>query len=103
MRRQLLRLRKKNSTKGERRIGEILKRNRIPFLTRQKIGPYEADFVIGKVIVEVDGSVHKQTNSTRDIYFSNLGYVPLHVSTNKQPLAAVEKDLLYLITQNNHD
>jgi very-short-patch-repair endonuclease len=95
---QLSKLRRSISTKGERRIGEILKNNRIKFKTKIKIGRYEVDFIIGRVVIEVDGSVHKRTNNSKDIYLIKKGYIPLHVSGGKK---AVEKDLIYLIKANN--
>lgn len=98
MRIQLLRLTKVNSTKGERRIGEILKRNKIKFRAKQRIGKYVVDFLIGKTVIEVDGNVHKQTDNRKDIYLFSQGYTPLHISTYFG--CEVEKQLLNLIKSN---
>ena len=100
MRTQLLRLKKKNSTKGERRLAEILKRNKIKFKAKWKIGHYEADFVIGRLIVEIDGGVHRQTNSAKDIYFVSQGYVPVHLGSSFEAETA-EEEIKYLIKANN--
>lgn len=94
---QLQKLRRSVSTVGERRIGEILKNNRIKFRTKVKIGRYEVDFIIGRVAIEVDGSVHKHSNVSRDAYLIKKGYIPLHVAGIK----GVERDLIYLIKENN--
>lgn len=97
MKNRLLRV---NSSKAERRIGEILKRNRIKFKVKWRIGKYECDFLIGKVILEVDGNVHKQINRKKDIYFSSQGFIPLHIRTGKYGIM-IEQELLYLIKSNN--
>lgn len=102
MRSQLLKLTRRNSTKGERRIGEILKRNKIPFKVKQMIGGREADIVVGRLIIEVDGNIHFQTDSEKDTLFFSLGYVPIHISTHSRNLPVIERDLLYLIKANNH-
>jgi len=103
MRNQLLKLKKINSTKGERRIGEILKRNKIKFKAKWLIGKYEVDFLIDKMIIEVDGNVHKETNTARDIYFTSRGYLPIHIITSRQRTEAVEKDLLTMIKSNSYE
>jgi len=94
---QLLKLK----TKGERRIGEILKRNRIKFKSKWRIGRYEADIVVGRLIIEIDGKVHKETNRDKDIYFFSKGYVPVHLSTYFQDTKVIEKELKFLIKENN--
>jgi len=101
MRNQLLLLRKTNSTKDERRIGEILKRNHIKFKTKWRVGKYEVDFLIGRLILEVDGSVHGQIKTERDTYFFSQGYVPVHFITNRQKTVAIENDLLTMIKSNS--
>lgn len=68
-------LSKKTSTKAERIIAEILKRNRIPFQHRQKVSGREVDFIIGKYAIEVDG--HPQS-SVRNDWLIGEGYIPLH-------------------------
>ncbi|MFA5158503.1 MAG: DUF559 domain-containing protein [Patescibacteria group bacterium] len=100
MRSQLLKLRRSNSTKGERRIGEILKKNKIKFKARTNVGRYEVDFIIGRVILEVDGSVHSGTNTQKDIYLVNKGFVPLHFSTSRKNTETIEKTLINLIKNN---
>ena len=100
MRNQLLRLTKRNSNKSERRIGEILKKNKIKFKVKQRIGKYECDFKVGRVILEIDGKVHKQTNREKDIYLVSRGYTPLHIQAGKYG-KELEKEILYLIKTNN--
>ena len=96
MRSQILKLKRDNSTKEERRVGELLKRNRMRFKTKWRIGPYEADFVIGRVAVECDGSIHQKTDTQKDIYFASQGYVTLHLSR-----LGKESDLISIIKSNN--
>jgi very-short-patch-repair endonuclease len=103
MRNQLLKLKKENSTKGERRIAEILKRHRIKFKAKWRIGKYEVDFLIGKLIIEIDGGVHEHTNTARDIYFVSEGYLPIHIITSRQRTEAVEEDLLRMIKSNSYE
>ena len=100
MRSQLQRLHK--ATKAERRIGEMLKRNRIRFRTQQRIGKYEVDFVVGRLVIEVDGKVHQHTDTAKDTFLSSIGYVPVHVSAYSRNFKAIEKELLYLIKANNY-
>ena len=102
MRNQLLKLKKTNSTKGERRIAEILKKHKIKFKTKWRIGKYEVDFLVGKMIIEIDGNVHKRTNTERDIYFTSQGYLPIHIITSRQRTEAVENDLLTMIKSNSY-
>lgn len=101
MRTQLSRLRRSTSTKSERRISEILKRNRIKFQFRARVGKYEADFLIGRVVIEVDGNVHKRSNSIRDAALVKMGYIPIHVHSDIEDSQAVEQELNYLISKNN--
>ena len=83
MRNELLRLQKHNSTKSERRIAEILKKNHIKFKAKIRLGKYEVDFLIGKMALEVDGSIHQHQSIAKNIYLSDLGYVPVHIRTGK--------------------
>ncbi len=98
MRNRLLKVRK--GTKSERRISEIFKKNKIKFQYRQRIGKYEIDFVIGRVALEIDGSVHKQIDQKRDAYLFSQGYVPLHINAYAD-FNEVEDELLLLIKNNN--
>lgn len=75
MRREHLKLIKKHSTKTERRVMEILKRQHIPFRTQMKVGGYEIDFLIGKYAIEFDA--HTQ-NPIKNHHVFNVGYIPLH-------------------------
>ena len=60
MRTQLLKLQKYNSTKAERIVGEILKRNRIKFRTKVRIAGKEVDFLIDdRFVIEIGD--HKQS------------------------------------------
>ena len=71
---------KKFFTRPERILARLLNEHRIPFKTKIKIGKYEADFLIGKLIVELDG--HEQSKE-RNSYLVNQGYIPWHFA-NKE-------------------
>lgn len=95
-------LKRSNSSKWERRVGEILKNNRIKFRAKVRIGKYEVDFLIGKVVIEVDGSVHKKTNTQKDIFLFNQGYTPLHLITHGRKAELIEQTLINLIHNNGY-
>ncbi len=80
MRTQLQKLTKRNSTKSERKIAEIFKRNRIKFLAKWKIQGKEVDFLIGRVILEIDGNIHKHIDPNRENVLWKAGYIPIHIS-----------------------
>lgn len=80
----------------------MLKRNKIKFRFHQRIGKYEADFLIGKVIFEIDGNVHEAIKTERDVFFANQGYVPIHlkVEDKNMDIKAIENTIKDLILQN---
>lgn len=95
----MVQLFKKSSTKQERIVAEILKRNRVKFYFKKRVGKYEIDFIIGRLAIEIDGKVHKQTNTAKDTFLFLKGFVPVHfVSLNN--LRVVEKEILFLIKSN---
>ena len=67
-------------TRPERIIARLLNENRIPFKTKVKIGKYEVDFLIGKLVIELDGHIQ---SVEKNEYLANLGYIPWHF-TNKE-------------------
>lgn len=71
---------KAHFTKPERIIARLLNEKRIPFKTKIKIGKYEVDFLIGKLVIELDGHVQSVEKNN---YLANLGYIPLHF-TNRE-------------------
>lgn len=80
MRYQLLKLQKGKSTKAERIIGEMLKRNRIKFKTKVALFGREIDFLIkDKFVIEVGN--HPQ-NSEKNKKLLETGY-QLKQFTNK--------------------
>ena len=72
--------RKKFFTKPERILARLLNENRISFKTKIKIGKYELDFLIGKLVIELDGHIQ---SIEKNQYLANLGYTPWHF-TNKE-------------------
>ena len=78
---QLLKLKKRNATKSERIIGEMLKCNRIKFLTKVVIANREFDFLIkGKYVLEIGN--HPQ-DSEKNKMILEKGY-HLQQITNKE-------------------
>jgi len=99
MRSELLHLQRNHSTKSERRISEILKKNHIKFYAKRRIGKYEVDFLIGKMILEVDGAVHRDQPIDRDQYFLSSGYLPVHIDNGPYDIQ-FEQDLIHFIELN---
>ena len=71
---------KKFFTKPERILARLLNEKRIPFKTKIKIGKYEVDFLIGNLVIELDGHIQSVEKNN---YLVNLGYIPWHF-TNKE-------------------
>lgn len=84
---------RRSSTKAERIFAEILKRNHIPFLHRQKIDGREIDFIIGTYAVEIDG--HEQS-PIRNAWLIKQGFTPLHFTNNaiRKNTAQVEEGIV---------
>lgn len=95
---------KKHSTKPERVIADMLIKKKVSFKFRELINGREIDFLIGRVIVEVDG-IHHQPSKDRkkDIFLSNLGYIPLHFSAKEIRINPQEtfKKIMKLVEANN--
>ena len=102
VRHELLKFEKTKSTKAERKVAEILKRNHIKFKAKWKINGREVDFLIGNVIIEVDGDIHGSIDREREQMLLDSGYIPLHISVNQvYESSELEKDIIHLIKQNN--
>lgn len=69
-------LTKKNSTKYERRVAEILKAKRIPFKFKVNLFGREVDFVFGKYVLEVNG--HDQSPDKNKILLEH-GFIPINL------------------------
>ena len=77
---------KKHSTKPERTLADMFIKAKIPFKFREIIEGREVDFVIGRVIVEVDGQIHRQKRAkdvSKNEMLVRLGYIPLHFSAKE--------------------
>lgn len=92
---------KKIKSKEERRVSEIFKKNHIKFEAQARIGKYCVDFLIGRVVIEVDGLCHEQTNRAKDTYLFSQGFVPLHITTSNLKINEIEKEIIYLVKKNN--
>ena len=98
-------IRKKHSTKPERILADMLIRNKIPFKFREIIEGRECDFVIGRVIVEVDGTSHRHRQAkdiSKNEMLTKLGYIPLHFSAKEinQDIQKAFKELKRLLKSN---
>ena len=99
---ELLKFSKSNSTKAERKMCEILKKNHISFKAKYKIGRYVVDFLIGKMVLEVDGNIHKSQPSKRNTELAKVGYIPIHITTKElYENPDIEEKLLYWIKVNS--
>ena len=98
----MARLNKHNSKKTERKVQEILRKNRIKHRTKVKILTYTVDFLIGRVILEIDGRVHgKYQSPKRNEDLFRVGYVPIHLSSEEiYSNPDIERKILHLIHQN---
>lgn len=66
-----------NPTRAEKKFRDRLKENKIKFRTQWVIGFYIVDFLIGKIVVEIDGKSHdnrKEYDRERTKYLQSLGY-----------------------------
>ena len=67
---------------------DIFKENNISFEEQVPIGKYQADFIIGKFDIEVDGLQHRtikrhvKHDLERDKYFESLGYTVIRIPMN---------------------
>ena len=67
---------------------DVLTEAKIQFQEQVDVGPYQADFLIGKIDLEIDGLQHRSNKKRidhdikRDKYFENLGYTVVRVPMN---------------------
>lgn len=67
---------------------DIFKQKGISFQEQVNIGPYQADFIIGKFDIEIDGLQHRVVKKNilhdrkRDEYFEKLGYTVIRIPMN---------------------
>ena len=85
----------------------MLIRNKVPFKFREIIEGRECDFLIGRVIVEVDGRIHRQKQAkdiSKNEMLQKLGYVPLHFSAKEIRINAqgVLREIKKLVEANNN-
>lgn len=79
---------KKNSTKSERIVYEVLKSLHIPFKHRWIINGREVDFIIGKYALEIDG--HHQ-DAEKNHMLAELGYIPIHLTNSEITISNIKK------------
>lgn len=90
---------KKNSTKTERIVYEVLKELKIPFKHRWIIQGREVDFVIGNLCIEING--HEQ-DVEKNHLLAGLGYKPIHFS-NTEILTDIEQVKRQIIWHSQQD
>lgn len=71
---------RKNSTKFERVVYEILKEFKIPFKHRWLVHGVECDFLIGNICLEIDG--HEQ-DGLKNNMLVNHGFIPIHFTNDE--------------------
>lgn len=77
--------RKFGDSKAEEIFFNILYKNNIQFKFQEKVGPYFPDFIVGKLIIEIDGPHHwrnkkqRDFDNRRDIYLEKQGYIVLRL------------------------
>ena len=80
MRKQVLKLSKKHSTKAERRFMEVLKEGHIPFKAKVIVNGREVDFLIGRYAIGIDG--HNQ-DTDKNVSLVRAEYIPIHFSNEE--------------------
>ena len=79
--------------KVERTLADMLIKGKVPFKFREVINGRECDFVIGRVVVEVDGVIHQQKRAkdiSKNEMLVKFGYTPLHFSAKEVRNNALE-------------
>lgn len=71
-------------TKPERRAGDWLELNNIPYERNKKVDRFFPDFVVGNIIIEIDGAYwhNKEKDAERDLVLSGLGYIIYRIDAN---------------------
>lgn len=96
-------LTKKNSTKTERIVYEVLKELKIPFKHRWIVSGKEVDFIIGSYAIEIDG--HDQ-DPEKNLRLVEKGYIPIHIHNSNVSRENIIKlinklDYDYIISRRN--
>jgi hypothetical protein len=75
-----------NPTKAELIFKNRLIDKKIPFQTQKIIQPYIVDFLIGKTIIELDGSSHdgrEEYDEKRTAFLNKLGYSVIRIKNSE--------------------
>lgn len=99
MRYQLQKLFTGRSTKSERRFGEFLKNHHIPFRCKVKIQNREVDFLIGRLVVELDG--HPQSPEKNRLILGD-NYDVLHLENNEVQSPIIQEWLARILPNYIH-
>lgn len=73
-------------TRSEREFSDLLEIHNIKFKQQFVIGRYIVDFLIGKIVVEIDGESHngrEEYDRERDSFISSRGYRIIRIKNNE--------------------
>lgn len=76
--------RRKSDSVSELVLFDLLKAAGIRFVFQKAIGPYRVDFLIGSLVVELDGPHHQlkvERDKKRDAYLDRFGYKIMRIPT----------------------
>ncbi len=79
---------KKPVTQGEKRMQEALDASGIQYKMGEKVGPYEVDFLVYDIIIEVDGYSHllpekRKIDKQKDQYLKERGFRLIRVKSEE--------------------
>ena len=74
----------RNSTKSERRLIEVFKELQIPFKHRWLLLNYEVDFLIGNIVIEVDGKKKQSVEKNKTLLEAGYNVIRLHNVATKE-------------------
>ena len=72
------------NSKPERIFADFLKENHIKYEFHKKVGSYQLDFIIGNIVIEIDGKQHDYSrDSNKNHYLVNKGYITYHFTAQE--------------------
>lgn len=75
-------------SENERRLAVLLRKARCPFRQQAAIGPYNIDFLVGDLALDIDGGGHnprvRANRAARQAFIEAQGYRVVHVETRRR-------------------